>query len=87
MRKLKQVVEIVDRVAESAHFAELLFRVLQVLLNFFELRKAFFNVLIELTCTCSVIAISFRSTRSRFEALRGLLIQVLKFDLELLGSE
>ena len=46
----------------AAHFAELPFRVLQVLLNFFELRK-------------------------RFEALRGLLIQVLKFDLELLGSE
>src|SRR5260370_421474 len=44
MRKLKQIVEIVDRVAEGAHFAELLFRILQVLLHSFELRKALFNL-------------------------------------------
>jgi hypothetical protein len=48
MRKLRQVVAIFDRVAEGARFAELLFRVLRVLLNFFELRKALLNVLVEL---------------------------------------
>src|SRR6267378_6916425 len=37
MRKLEQVVQIVDRVTESADFTELLFSIFQVLLNFFEL--------------------------------------------------
>ena len=47
VRKLQQVVQIVNRVAERADFAELLFGGLQVLLNFFELRKSFLDVLIE----------------------------------------
>jgi len=47
MGKLEQIVEIVNRVAERAHFAELLFGGLQVLLNFFELRESFLDVLIE----------------------------------------
>ena len=82
-RKLKQVVVIVDRVAEGAHFADLLFRVLQVLLNFFEQRKAFFNVLIELHLHLlgDRHQLLVHAIANRVEALRGLLIQVLKFDL------
>src|SRR5260370_11592556 len=89
MRKLKQIVEIVDRVAEGAHFAELLFRILQVLLHSFELRKALFNVLIELHLhlLCDRHQLLVHAIANRVEALRGLLIQALKFDLELLGSE
>src|ERR1700724_1137286 len=89
MRKLKQVVEIVDRVAEGAHFTELLFRILQVLLNSFELRKAFFNVLIELHLHLlgDRHQLLVHAIANRVEALRGLLIQALKFDLELLRGE
>jgi len=35
-------------VAEGAHFAELLLGVFQMLLNFFELRESFFDVLVKL---------------------------------------
>src|ERR1700674_778981 len=89
MRKLKQVVEIVDGVAEGAPFADLLFRIFQLLLNSFELRQAFFKFLIE----SLVHLLGYRhellvhAIANRVEALRGLLIQALKFDLELLGSE
>src|ERR1700675_504135 len=89
MRKLEQVVEIVNRVAQSADFTELLFRILQVLLNFFELRKSFFNVLIELhlhlLSDCHQLLVD--AIANRIETLRGLLIQALKFDLELLRGE
>src|SRR5260370_13401302 len=89
MRELEQVVEIVDRVAEGAHFTELLFRILQVLLNSFELRKALFNVLIELLLHLlgDRHQLLVHAIANRVEALRAPLIQALKFDLELLGSE
>src|SRR6266853_2235627 len=89
MRKLEQVVEIVDRVAKSAHFTELLFRVLQVLLNFFELGKSFFYVLIELHLHLlgDRHQLLVDAIANRVEAMRGLLIQALKLDLELLRSE
>src|ERR1700747_476222 len=89
MRKLEQVVEIVDRVAKSADFAELLLRILQVLLNFFELSKSFFNVLIELHLHLlgDRHQLLIHAITNRVEALRGLLIQALKFDLELLRGE
>src|ERR1700674_5896204 len=89
VRKLEQVVQIVDRVAESADFTELLFRILQVLLNFFELSKSFFNVLIELHLHLlgDRHQLLVHAIANRVEALRGLLIQALKFDLKLLRSE
>src|SRR6266446_10560172 len=89
MRKLKQVVQIVDRVAKRAHFAELLFRILQVLLNFFELGKSFFYVLIELHLHLlgDRHQLLVDAIANRVETLRGLLIEALKFDLELLRSE
>ena len=65
MRQFQQIVQIVDRVPERAHFAQLLFGRAQVLLHFFELGKAFLDVLVEFRCTCSVMAISLASTRSR----------------------
>ena len=89
MRKFKQVVQIVDRVAQSADFAKLLFRGLQVLLNFFELGKSFLDVLIEfllhLLGDCHQLRV--HTVANRVETLRGLLIQTLKFALELLRGE
>src|SRR6266852_6749799 len=89
MRKFKQVVQIVNRVPESADFTKLLFSGLQVLLNLFELRKSFLNVLIEflLHLLGDRHQLRIHTVANRVEALRGLLIQVLKFDLELLRSE
>src|SRR5208282_2315390 len=89
MRKLEQIIQIVDRVAERAHFAKLLFRRLQVLLHFFELRKSFLDVLIELDLhlLCNGHQLRVHAITNRVEALRRLLIQALKFAFELLRGE
>ena len=83
MRQLEQVVQIVDRMAERAHFPELFFGSLQVLLNFFELRESFLDVLIELLLHLlgDRHQLCVHAVADRFEALRGLLIQALKFAL------
>jgi hypothetical protein len=59
-----------------------------VSLNFFALRKAFFSVLIEphLHLLVDRHQLLVHAIANRVEALRGLLIQALKLDLELLGS-
>jgi len=73
-------------VAERAHLAQLFFSVLQVLLHLFELRKSFLDVLIQflLHLIGDGHQLGIDAIANRFQALRRLLIQVLKFNLELL---
>src|SRR6202453_1055530 len=83
MRQLEQVVQIVDRMPERADFTKLLLGVFQVLLNFFELRKTFLDVLIELHLHLlrDRHQLRIHAIANRVEALRSLLIQALKFVL------
>ena len=89
VRHLEQIVQIIDGVSERAHFSQLFFSRPQVLLHFFELGEAFLNILVEL----QLHLISHRdkllihAIADGVEALRGLLIESLKFDLQLLRSE
>src|SRR5580698_6802199 len=89
MRKLEQIVQIVDRMAECSDFTELLFCILQMLLNFFELCKSFLDVLIKfyLHLLGDRHQLQIHTIANRVEALRSLLIQTLKFALELLRCE
>src|ERR1700678_68706 len=89
VRQLEKVVEIVDRMAERADFTELLLCVLEMLLNFFELRESFFYVLSEfqLHLLRDRHQLRVHAIANRIETLGGLLIQALKFALELLRGQ
>ena len=89
VRQLEQVVQVVDGVSERAHFAQLFFRGLQVLLHFFKLRESFFDVLIELLLHLigDGHELLVHAIADRVETLRGLLIQALELDFKLLRGE
>ena len=80
MWKLEQVIQIVDGVAESSDFAQLLFRGPQMLLHLFELRKSFFDVLIELRLHLLGDSHEFgiNPFANGFEALCDLLVQPIE---------
>ena len=48
MRHLEQIVQVVDRIADHAEILQLLLRFVEMILNFFELRKAVLDILIQL---------------------------------------
>ena len=48
MRHLEQIVQIIDRRADHAEIFQLLLRFVEMILNFFELREAVLDILIEL---------------------------------------
>ena len=89
MRQFEQIVQVVDRVAQSPNFAELFFRGFQMLLNFFKLGEPFFNILVEflLYLLGDRHQLRIHAIANRFQALRSLLIQALNFVLQLLRGE
>ena len=59
VRKLEQIVEIVDGIAERPYVAQLLFRSFQMLLDLGEMGETLFDVLIELLLYLSGDVIEF----------------------------
>ena len=89
VRQLEQIVQIIDGVAERADFAQLFFGGFQVLLHFFELSKAFFDVLIEflLHLIRDREQLFIHSVANGIEALGCFLVEALKFGFQLRCSE
>ena len=83
VRQLEQVIQIVDRVPDGAHFAQLFFGGFEMLLYLFELGKAFLNILIKLVLHLlgDFHKLGINPVANAVKALRRFLVQAVEFGL------